>query len=95
MAKIIVRYLGATRLMVKRKMDELEFPEEAVRLKTLFNRLEEILGPAIVQDMLSSQVVVISPSPGEPGRILERPTDLETMLPPSCCITLVTPVAGG
>ncbi|MDP4128317.1 MAG: hypothetical protein Q8912_15470 [Bacillota bacterium] len=95
MAKIIVRYLGVTRLIVKKKMDELEFSEETVRLKSVFDRLEEILGPAIVQDMLKSQVVVISPSPGEPGRLLDRPTDLETILPDSYCVTLVTPAAGG
>ncbi|MDP4128353.1 MAG: hypothetical protein Q8912_15660 [Bacillota bacterium] len=95
MAKIMVRYLGVTRLRVKRKMDELEFPEETVRLKTVFARLEEILGPAIVQDILKSQVVAISPSPGEPGRLLDRPTDLETILTDLCCVTLVTPAAGG
>ena len=95
MAKIIVRYLGATRLMAKRKMNELEFSEESIRLKTVFDRLEEILGSAFVQKILSSQVVVISSSPGEPGQMLHRPTDLETILPSSCCVTLVTPAAGG
>lgn len=95
MAKIIVRYLGVTRLLVKKKIEELEFSEESVSLKTVFNRLEEILGTVVIQDVLSSQVVAISSSPGEPGRLLNRPTDLETLLPNSCCITFVTPASGG
>lgn len=91
---LTLRFLGVLRLLAGRQLLELPLAEDSITLQSLLTELNEHFGTDFAKEA-QHQLILLSPSPGEPGQVLNIKEDGHTEIPSGHCVTFVTPPAGG